>query len=104
LYNLYSVISKYKNNKLVCLEILSKYHQKIIDIKKISKKNPYYNAIMFLKEVAENLNEESALFDLLMQYNSGISEDISLFNEESIYNSHHGGGTNDDHAGTGRQW
>ena len=87
LYNLYSVISKYKNNKLVCLEILSKYHQKIIDIKKISKKNPYYNAIMFLKEVAENLNEESALFDLLMQYNSGISEDISLFNEENIYNS-----------------
>lgn len=83
LYNLYSSISKKSSNKLACLTTISQYHQKIIDINACSKNNPYYKAIVFLKEVADNLNEDSALFDLLMQYNSGISDDVNLINEQN---------------------
>ena len=82
LYNLYISISEKSSNKFACLEILSQYHQKIIDIKASSGDNPYYNAVLFLKEVADNLSEDSALFDILMQYNSGISDDVNLFNEK----------------------
>ena len=32
--------------------------------------------------MADNLNEESCLFDLLMKYNSGISNDINLFGKK----------------------
>ena len=33
---------------------------------------------MFLKDIVHNLNEHSCLFDLLLQYNSGISNDMDL--------------------------
>ena len=85
LYNLYSAISGNSSNKEVCIEILSKYTQKIIDIRTCSRDDPYYNAVEFLKDVANNINEDSALFDVLMQYNSGISDDINLFNKEKKY-------------------
>lgn len=84
LYNLYSSISEKSSNKIACLETISEYHQKIIDINVCSENNPYYIAVFFLKEVADNLNEDSALFDLLMQYNSGISDDINLINKQNI--------------------
>ena len=83
LYNLYSAIHKYSTKKPLCLKILSKYDQKILDINSCSNKNPYNNAIKFLKKVADNLNENSCLFDLLMQYNSGISDDIKLLSRKN---------------------
>ena len=86
LYNLYSVTKEDAKNKFYCLSILAKYKQKIIDINQSSKDNPYYKAITFLKEVASKLNEKSCLFDLLMQYNSGISEDIILLGENNKNN------------------
>lgn len=86
LYNLYSVTQEDAKNKFYCLSILAKYKQKIIDINQSSKDNPYYKAITFLKEVASKLNEKSCLFDLLMQYNSGISEDIILLGENNKNN------------------
>jgi len=78
LYNLYSIIKKNSSNNYKCLKNLSKYNQKIIDINSSSETNPYHKAIKFLENVADNLNEDSALFDLLLQYNSGISDDIKL--------------------------
>lgn len=90
LYNLYSLIKKNSSNKFACLKILSEYNQKIIDINSSSRANPYYKAIKFLEKVADNLNEKSSLFDVLLQYNSGISDDINLFktkdNEINISN------------------
>ena len=90
LYNLYSLIKKTSSNKFACLKILSEYNQKIIDINSSSQANPYHKAIKFLENVADNLNEKSSLFDVLLQYNSGISDDINLFktkdNENSISN------------------
>jgi len=82
LYNLYSITKKKSSNKEACLAILSEYNQKILDIKSTSKDNPYYKAIAFLKNIANNLKEDSCLFDLLMQYNSGISNDINLFRKK----------------------
>lgn len=79
LYNLYSIINRLKSNKNSCLITLSKYNQKIINLKNLSTENPYKQAINFLKEISQNLNEESCLFDLLLQYNSGISNDMDLF-------------------------
>ena len=78
LYNIYSIISEVKSDKLPCLKILSMYNQKIINLKETSNDNPYYKAIMFLKDIVHNLNEHSCLFDLLLQYNSGISNDMDL--------------------------
>ena len=86
LYNLYSVIKKNSSNKFICLKTLSEYNQKIIDINSSSKRNPYHKAIKFLENVAENLNEKSCLFDLLLQYNSGVSDDIKLFKREEEKN------------------
>lgn len=86
LYNLYSIIHRYSSTKYACLKILSKYNQKIIDINSCSNGNPYYNANKFLEKVADNLNEKSCLFDLLMQYNSGISDDIKLLRRKKPNN------------------
>ena len=86
LYNLYSIIYKYSSKKFICLKILSKYNQKIIDINFCSNGNPYYNAINFLEKVADNLNEKSCLFEFLLQYNSGISEDIKLLRRTKTKN------------------
>ena len=55
--------------------MLSTYKQKIMNIKNSSQSNPYNKAIKFLKEIVENLNEDSYLFDVLFQYNCDISED-----------------------------
>ena len=82
LYNLYSITEEKSSNKEICIDILSEYNQKIINIATSSENNPYYRAIEFLKDLANNLNEDSCLFDLLMQYNSGISDDINLFNQK----------------------
>ena len=49
-----------------------------MNLKKASKDSPFYKAIMFMKDITRNLNENSCLFDLLLQYNSGISNDIDL--------------------------
>ena len=83
LYNLYSAIHNYSSKKPLCLKILSKYNQKILDINSCSNSNPYYKAIKFLEKLADNLNEKSCLFDLLMQYNSGISDDIKLLSRKN---------------------
>ena len=90
LYNIYSVIKKKSSNKLSCLKMLCSYHQQIINLKKCSKNNPYFEAVKFLKEVAKNLNENSSFFDFLMKYNSEISLDIDLLrrkrkNNDNIY-------------------
>ena len=74
LYNLYSLISEKSSNELACLEILSNYNQKITNIKASSKNNPYNNAVVFLQKIASELNEESALFYLLLKYNFGFSD------------------------------
>ena len=73
--NIYTVIKKYSSDKIVTIEMLSTYKQKIMNIKNSSQSNPYNKAIKFLKEIAENLNEDSYLFDVLFQYNCDISED-----------------------------
>ena len=78
LYNIFSVIKKKSSDKYACLNILSNYKQKIMNLKKASKDSPFYKAIMFMKDITRNLNENSCLFDLLLQYNSGISNDIDL--------------------------
>ena len=87
LYNLYSVTKKDSKNDYFCLSILAEYKQKIININQNSKNNPYYKAITFLKEVASKLDEKSCLFHLLMQYNSGISDDITLLGENNKGNA-----------------
>ena len=73
--NIYTVIKDYLSDKIVIIQKLSIYEQKILNIKNISKSNPYNKAIKFLREIAENLNEDSYLFDVLYQYNCDISED-----------------------------
>ena len=87
LYNIYSITKKNSSKKLLCLKILSKYKQKIIDINSSSIENPYYKAKKFLEEIANNLNEKSGLFDLLMQHNSGISDDIKLLKRKNTKNN-----------------
>ena len=77
LYNVYSITKSYKDTFL-CLKILSNYKQKIMNLKNLSKNNPFYQAIEFMKNIAQKLNEDSCLFDLLLQYNSGISNDLGL--------------------------
>ena len=77
LYNVYSITKSYKDTFL-CLKILSNYKQKIMNLKNLSKNNPFYQAIEFMKNIAQKLNEDSCLFDLLLQYNSGISNDFDL--------------------------
>ena len=63
-----------------------KYNQKIIDLKKVDKDNPYYITIKFLNEIAQNLEEKSRLFEILYEYNSCISEDISVSNKKGYKN------------------
>ena len=77
-YNLYSITKNLSKTKGEYIITLSQYNQKIINIKKCPKENPYYKAIMFLSDIAKNLDENSCLYDILMQYNSGISNDIIL--------------------------
>ena len=77
LYNVYSITKGYKDTFL-CLKILSNYKQKIMNLKNLSKNNPFYQAIEFMKNIAQKLNEDSCLFDLFLQYNSGISNDLDL--------------------------
>ena len=77
LYNVYSITKGYKDTFL-CLKILSNYKQKIMNLKNLSKNNPFYQAIEFMKNIAQKLNEDSCLFDLLLQNNSGISNDFDL--------------------------
>ena len=77
LYNVYSITKGYKDTFL-CLKILSNYKQKIMNLKNLSKNNPFYQAIEFMKNIAQKLNEDSCLFDLLLQHNSGISNDFDL--------------------------
>ena len=86
IYNLYSISKKFPNNKEICLQDLSNYNQEIINLKNIEIDNPYYKAIKFLKQIAQNLDETSSLFDILMQYNSGISKDIILSNKKGEKN------------------
>ena len=77
LFNVHSIIIK-NSNKLISLETISFYKQKIMSLKNLSDDNPFNKAIKFMKEIARNLNEDSCLFDLLLQYNSGISDDLDL--------------------------
>ena len=82
-YNLYSITIKLPNkNKIICLQYLSQYNQKIINLKEVEDDNPYSKAIDFLKKIALNLDEKSSLFDSLFQYYSGNSKDIILSNEK----------------------
>ena len=77
LYNVFSIIKK-TSDKIICLQILSKYNQKIMNLKRASKNSPFKQATMFMKNIAKNLNEDSCILDLLLQYNSGISNDVDL--------------------------
>jgi hypothetical protein len=85
-YNIYSIIKDLPSNKETRLQVLSHYNQEIIDLKKVTIDDPYFKAIKFLKEIAKNLDEKSSLFDILMQYNSGISNDIILSNKKGNKN------------------
>ena len=85
-YNLYSISKKLPNNKEICLQDLKNYNQKIISLKNIENDNPYYKAINFIKQTAQNLDEKSCLFEILMQYYSGISKDILLSNKKGEKN------------------
>ena len=78
MFNIYS-ISKNKNDSI---RRLSEYKQEILEINWRKKTNAYTQAINFLKNVAKNLKENSALYDILLQYNSGFSHDISLIKGE----------------------
>ena len=75
--NIYAVIKDYSSDKIVAIKKLSTYKQKIMNIRNSSQSNPYNKAINFLKEIAENLNEDSYLFDVLFQYICDISEDVA---------------------------
>ena len=89
-YNLYIIIKKFPENKekylKTCLNSLLKYNQEIIDLKSVENDNPYHKAVEFLKKIALNLDEKSSLFDILFQYNSGISQDIILTNKKGDKN------------------
>ena len=85
-YNLYSITKKLPNNKEICLQDLKNYNQEIINLKNIDIENPYYKAINFIKQIAQKLDEKSCLFDILMQYYSGISKDIILSNKKEEKN------------------
>lgn len=84
--NIYSIIKKLPTNQIKILELIMNYNQKIIDLKNIENDNPYHKAINFLKLIAQNLDEKSCIFDMLMQYNSGISRDIILSHEKGDKN------------------
>ena len=77
LYNIFSII-KNTSDKLICLQILSKYNQKIMNLKRASKNSPFKQATTFMKNIAKNLNEDSCILDLLLQYNSRILNDVDL--------------------------
>ena len=79
--NIHTVIKDYLSEKIVAIQKLSIYKQKIINIKNSSQLNPYNKALNFLREIAENLNEDSYLFDVLYQYNCDISEDFGKPNK-----------------------
>ena len=64
------------------MEMLSIYKQKIMNIKNSSQTNPYNRAIEFLREIVENLKEESYLFDVLLQYYCDISEYVAKLHKK----------------------
>ena len=79
---MFNILLIIKNKKeFDCLYIISEYNQAIINIKQNKNDNPYHEAIDFLKNIDDNLNEDSCFFDLLLQYNSGIYNDIITLNE-----------------------
>ena len=78
MFNIYSI----SKNKIDSIKRLSEYKQEILEINWRKKTNAYTQAINFLKNVAKNLKENSALYDILLQYNSGFSHDISLIKGE----------------------
>lgn len=64
---MFNILSIIKNKEeFDCLKIISEYNQAIINIKQSKNDNPY-EAINFLKNIADNLNEDSCFFDLLLQ-------------------------------------
>ena len=76
MFNIYSITKN--KDPFNCLKIISKYNQEIVNIKQSKKNNPYREAIDFLKNIADNMNEKSCLFGFVLQYNSGISTDIII--------------------------
>ena len=78
---IYNILSIQNITDLTFVEIIDTYSQKIkiIDIEKLY--NCFNYSIYFLKKIANSLKEESALIDIFLQYNSGIS-----INYNNIYN------------------
>ena len=79
MFNIYSITKN--KDPFNCLKIISEYNQEIVNIKQSKKNNPYREAIDFLKNIADNMNEKSCLFGFVLQYNSGISTDIIILKE-----------------------
>ena len=93
-YNNLENIKKYSDSKISSTEndlvIVLKKTPKIISIIKNISPNTHLIGFKLLDSVSEeklimvakNLKENSALYDILLQYNSGFSHDISLIKGE----------------------
>ena len=53
-----------------------------ININDLEKGNPYYRAITFLKNVIENLKENSILFEILLNFDSEVISNVIKENKE----------------------
>ena len=65
---MFNILLIIKNKKeFVCLYIISEYKKAIMNMKQNKNDNPYREANDFLKNITDNVNEDSCLFDLLLQ-------------------------------------
>ena len=56
-----------------------------INLKTISKENPYYKSIELLKKIISNLTEDSRLFEAFLYFDSNVIENILVKNTQSNY-------------------
>ena len=84
---------KIKSQGLSSYKISNNTEPEILFIKDCNKKSAYYQAIEILKQIILNINEKSALFELLLLVSSGtgnnklkkeITYKLSLLSEEKI--------------------
>ena len=65
---MFNILLIIKNKKeFVCLYIISECKKAIMNMKQNKNDNPYREANDFLKNITDNVNEDSCLFDLLLQ-------------------------------------
>lgn len=79
LFNVNEVLKK--KNILSCLIDFD-----ILIISNLNTNNCYIKSIDFLKKIIQNLNENSILFDILLQFDSEILLDLKLIQSDDIIN------------------